>query len=161
MARVRSLFALVCLALAMTGCGGRRAPIELMGLWSAGQAACAAGVGVRFGANAIAAVYDSQQETLFDRPRYEVEGAGDAFRVRIVYDLPHRPGGARAVGAHGVLVLARDGDGGLQPMAHNLIDARTGSARLRISDDPAMSAMDLEPCGPHPWREELRGRVTG
>jgi hypothetical protein len=160
MARARSLLAVVCLALAMTGCGGRRAPVELTGLWSAGQAACAAGVGVRFETDAIAAVYDSQRETLFDHPRYQVEGAGEAFRVRIVYQLPHRPGGARAVGAHGVLVLARGPEGTLEPRAHNLVDARTGATRLRINEDPAMSAMTLEPCGAHPWREELRGRGT-
>ncbi|GAN00427.1 hypothetical protein U91I_04093 [alpha proteobacterium U9-1i] len=132
----------------------------MAGLWSAGQAACAAGVGVRFGADSIAAVYDSQREILFDRPRYVVESGGDAFRVRITYDLPHRPGGARASGAHGVLVLTRDQSGGLQPLTHNLIDGLTGSARLRVADDPALSAMNLEPCGPHPWREELRGRSS-
>ena len=159
MARARSLLAVFCFTVAATSCGGGRgAPAELSGLWSAGQAACAAGVGVRFGPDSIAAVYDSQQEILFDRPRYDVQRGGDTFRVRIVYDLPHRPGGARARNAHGVLVLARGADGGLRPMTHNFVDGRTGTARMRIADDPAMSAMTLEPCGPHPWREELRGR---
>ncbi len=158
MARARPLLAVFCFAVAVTSCGGQRAPAELSGLWSAGQAACAAGVGVRFGSDSIAAVYDSQQEILFDRPRYDVMRDADTFRVRITYDLPHRPGGARAHNAHGVLVLARGADGSLRPLTHNMVDGLTGTARMRIGDDPAMSAMTLEPCGAHPWREELRGR---
>jgi hypothetical protein len=38
------------------------------------------------------------------------------------------------------------------------VDPRTGSARLRIANDPAATALTLTPCGDHPWRERLRGR---
>lgn len=158
MAHARPLLTALSLVLALAGCGGAQRPEELAGLWSAGPAACAAGVGVQFGDHAIAAVYESQHETLFDRPRYQVEGEGADFRVRILYDLPHRPGGARSTGAHGVLVLKRGANGVLSGATHNLVDPRTGSARLRIDNDPALSAMSLEPCGAHPWRETLRGR---
>jgi hypothetical protein len=154
----RLLLAALCLVIA--SCTGVRPPVELAGLWSAGQSACAAGVGVRFGQRAIEVVYDGESETLFDRPRYQIEGAGEMFRVRIIYDLPNIAGGARGVGAHGVVVLARQAGGGIAPEAHNLIDGRTGAARLRIRDDPAASLLTLEPCGAHPWREGLRGRRT-
>lgn len=129
-------------------------------MWSAGPAACEAGVGIRFGSDAIQAVYDEEHQTLFERPRYRVEDGGDNFRVRIFYDLPHQPGGVRSVGAKGVLVLAREPDGRIGMQGHNLLDARTGSARVRIANDPAMTALSLEPCdAEHPWREGLRGRV--
>lgn len=144
-------------ALMLTGCGSDRPPTELAGLWSAGPAACEAGMGMRFEDNAIAAVYDGQREVLFQRPRYRVEEHGEEFRVRVSYDLPHLPGGAQSVGAYGVLVLTRDKEGVLRPSSHNLIDARTGSVRMRIVGDPALS-FALQPCGPHPWREILRGR---
>lgn len=155
MARAR--WPLVGLGLALAGCAGASPPEELSGLWSAGPAACAAGVGVRFRADAIEAVYDDEVETLFRRPSYSVEGAGDAFRVRIEYDLPDIAGGARSVGAHGVMVLSRDGDR-ISPTAHSLIDSRTGAVRMRIAEDPVSTLMSLEPCGAHPWREALRGR---
>jgi hypothetical protein len=143
--------------LALAGCAGAPPPPELGGLWSAGPAACAAGVGVRFRAEAIEAVYADGVETLFAHPRYEVQSDSDTFRVRIVYDLPKPVGGAHAAGAHGVLVLARQPDGSIAPERHTLLDARTGSARTRIVDDPAAILL-LHPCGAHPWREELRGR---
>jgi hypothetical protein len=143
-----------------TGCsGGSQPPAELAGLWSAGPAACAAGVGVRFGPRAIEAVYEEQRETLFERPRYRVEGLGENFRVRITYALPRLPGGARSLGAHGVIVMVRRGVG-VVPAAHNLMDGRTGSARLRIANDAAIRALTLTPCGAHPWREQLRGRAA-
>lgn len=151
----RTLLALAGLAL-LAGCGGVRVPSELGGLWSAGQAACAAGVGVRFTPEAIEAVYDEQRETLFAQPRYQVLDGGDQFRVRIVYDLPHRPGGARVAGAQGVLVLAREGER-ISVAGHNMLDGRTGAARLSIVDDPVTDVLALEPCGPHPWRGGLRG----
>lgn len=154
----RSLIAALGLSLAVANCTEFGPPAELSGLWSAGPAACAAGVGVHFGPKAIEVVYDGQSETLFERPRYRREGGGDTLRIRIVYDLPHPPGGARVLGARGVLVLARQADGGIAPEAHNLIDGRTGAARLRISDDPAVALLTLAPCGAHPWREDLRGR---
>lgn len=152
--------ALLGLALAATGCGGSRAPEELSGLWSAGPAACEAGVGVRFDVSGINAVYDSQTETLFAHPRYDVLSRGGQFRVRIVYDLPHQIGGARAAGAYGVLVLAQRADGGIGLDAHNLIDPRTGAARLRMLNDPAAQLLALQPCGPPPWGEGLRGRLA-
>lgn len=156
MAGVRWIIAWLGLSLA-AGCGGAEAPPEeLNGLWSAGDAACAAGVGVRFTSEAIQAVYEDHRETLFDQPRYEVQNAGDDFRVRIVYELPRITGSPQRTGAHGVLVLARDGRG-LTPAAHNVIDGLTGTAHLRIADDPAVTTLTLQPCGRHPWREDLRG----
>ena len=157
MARVVPPLALLGLALA--GCAGAPPPEELAGLWSAGPAACEAGVGVRFGADAIEAVYDREVETLFAHPRYELDRDSDVFRVRIVYDLPQLPGGAGAAGAHGVLVLARQPDGSIAPERHTLIDGRTGAARIRFVGDPVSVLLSLEPCGAHPWREDLRGRA--
>lgn len=153
MARALIAFAIVVLA----GCASDRPPAELSGLWSAGQASCEAGVGVRFRSGRIEAVYDTEGEVLFERPRYELlESHGNVFRVRIEYKLPHRPGGARS-GARGELVLARDAGGRLVPESHTILDARTGAARLRIEGDPAIALMTLEPCGEHPWRGGLRG----
>lgn len=154
----RRISALLGLALAAGGCAGAAPPDELDGLWSAGPAACAAGVGVRFGADAIEAVYDDEAEILFEQPRYEEVSSEDRFRVRITYALPRLPGGARSAGAHGVIVLAQQPGGGLAPEAHTLLDPRTGAARMRLANDPAVALLTLEPCGAHPWREELRGR---
>lgn len=141
------------------GCGAPHPPPpELSGLWSANPAACEAGVGVEFRTNAIQAVYDDERRTLFENPRYEVEASDDAFRVRIIYDLPELAGGARSAGAYGALVLQQVG-AGIAPVSHTLIDPRTGAARLRIANDPAMRALSLTPCGNHPWREPLRGRA--
>ncbi len=153
---MRAKFALLAGLMLMAGCGGSHPPAELSGLWSAGTAACDAGVGVRFTARAIEAVYDERSETLFARPHYELEGGGDARRVRITYDLPHRPGGVQSVGARGMLVLVRGPDGRIIPETHNLLDGRTGAARLRISGDPAR-VLSLAPCGSNPWRSGLRG----
>jgi hypothetical protein len=136
-----------------------RPPPELMGLWSAGPAACAAGVGVRFNADAIEVVYQDATETLFAHPRYKVESNGEAFRVRITYELPRVVGGARVAGARGVVVLARQPGGTIAPITHSIVDARTGSARMRITEDPAVTALTLSPCGEHPWQEDLRGRA--
>ena len=158
--RVRPHLAVFGLALAVASCAGSEPPAELSGLWSAGPAACEAGVGVRFAADAIEVVYARQNETLFDNPRYQLERGGDNFRIRITYDLPHVSGGARTVGAHGVIVLTRGSDGRIAPEMHNLVDGRTGAARTRIIDDPALTALSLQPCGDHPWREGLRGRLT-
>lgn len=144
---------------ALAGCGNAAPPRQLAGLWSAGPAACEAGVGVRFGGDEIAAVYDEERETLFAHPRYHVEKADDTqFQVRILYDLPRPVGGARSNGAEGVLVLERTVEGGLELASHNLLDARTGTARVRMVDDPAANVLRLQPCGDHPWRNALRGR---
>lgn len=147
-------------SLLVSACAGPpHPPAELDGLWSAGPAACAAGVGVRFQSDAVEVVYDDETQTLFDHPRYNLESSGQSFRVRITYELPHVTGGARVAGAHGVLVLARQPDGGLAPLTHSIVDARTGAARMRIADDSAVQALTLTPCGAHPWREDLRGRT--
>ncbi|PZO46740.1 MAG: hypothetical protein DCF16_18645 [Alphaproteobacteria bacterium] len=140
------------------GCGARdEPPTELAGLWSTGDASCAAGVGIRFTSDAIQAVYnDDEAETLFEQPRYQVVTAGEDFRVRITYALPSIEGHSRRPGAHGVLVLARHGEL-IAPVAHSLVDGLTGSARMRIADDPAVTALTLQPCGRHAWREPLRG----
>jgi hypothetical protein len=113
---------------------------------------------VRFEADKIEVVYEDDTQTLFDHPRYKVESGGESFRVRITYELPRVAGGARVAGARGVLVLARQSNGGLAPLMHTIVDARTGSARMRIAEDPAVQALTLAPCGAHPWREDLRGR---
>ncbi|MBL8545836.1 MAG: hypothetical protein JNL81_05190 [Hyphomonadaceae bacterium] len=148
------------MSLLVSACAGpSRPPAELDGLWSAGPAACAAGVGVRFQADAVEVVYDEETQTLFDHPRYRLESEGLSFRVRITYELPHVAGGARVAGARGMLVLARQPNGGLAPLTHSIVDARTGAARMRIGDDPAVQALTLAPCGAHPWREDLRGRI--
>lgn len=160
MLRHALLFALMT-ALACAGCARSSPPAELAGLWSSGPAACAAGVGVRFGADAINVVYDEQSETLFQRPRYEVFGQGEPFRVRITYDLPRVTGGAAVAGARGVIVLAERPDGAIAPTAHSLIDARTGAGRVRFVHDAAMQALTLRPCEGAAWPEEtLRGRAA-
>lgn len=144
----------LCLAAA---CGARdEPPRELAGLWSTGEASCAAGVGIRFTTAAIEAVYQDEIETLFAQPRYQVLSAGEEFRVRVTYALPRVAGVSPSPGAHGVLVLARRGEL-IAPETHALLDGMTGSARLRIADDPAVTALTLQPCGRHPWREPLRG----
>lgn len=155
MAGVRAIIAWLGVALA-AGCARSAPPPELDGLWSPSEAACAAGVGIRFTPEAIEAVYHGEAEVLFAAPVYDLERGGEAFRVRITYALPRPVGGAAVVGARGVLVLERAG-GRLEAAAHNLIDHRTGAARLRIEDDPAMMTMSLQPCGRHPWGDELRG----
>lgn len=140
------------------GCGARAAPpTELAGLWSTGEASCAAGVGIRFTSDAIEAVYDDDETaTLFDRPRYRVISTGEDFRVRVTYALPQVEGQGSRPGAHGVLVLARHGEL-IAPVAHSMVDGLTGSARMRIADDPAVTALTLQPCERHAWREPLRG----
>lgn len=142
----------------LAGCGrASSAPPELAGLWSASQAACAAGVGIRFKSDAIHAIYDHDEQTLFENVAYRVEQPHDPFRVRITYDLPRLAGGAYTAGAHGVIVLVQRPDG-LAPESHNLVDPRTGAVRVQISGDPVQTLLTLEPCGSHRWRDPLRGR---
>lgn len=136
-------------------------PAELSGFWSASPAACEAGVGVRFGARAIELIHDDAGETLFAHPRYTRERTGNSFRLRIVYDLPRMAGGAYGLGARGEVVLVRLPDGGIAPLTHNILDGRTGAARLRFVGDPGAALLTLKPCGPSPWREALRGRSSG
>jgi hypothetical protein len=159
MASLRLVLAGLCFSV-VSGCGAPAPPpAELSGLWSTGQASCDAGIGVRFGVDAIEAVYDDERQTLFEHPRYQTEQADGAFRVRITYALPRLAGGARSAGAHGVVVLARHGEG-LAPERHNLFYGQTGAALVRIEDDSAMATLTLVPCGAHPWREQLRGRIA-
>ncbi|MES1197411.1 MAG: hypothetical protein ABUL55_02190 [Pseudomonadota bacterium] len=137
---------MAALCLASAGCTGGGPPQQLSGLWSAGPAACEAGMGVRFDGDEIAVVFDRQRQALFERPRYHLEEVqGQSFRVRIEYELPVQPGGVRVAGAHGELVLIGE-PGALYPASHNLVDSRTGSARMRIINDPAMRALSLKPC---------------
>jgi len=157
MQRATALLFVLCLAPACAGPSSP--PPELGGLWSAGPAACAAGVGVRFNTDAIEVVYEDETATLFEHPRYELESSGQSFRVRITYSLPRVTGGARVAGTHGVVVLARQPSGGIAPLTHAIVDGRTGSARLRLADDPAVTALTLAPCGADPWKEDLRGRI--
>jgi hypothetical protein len=118
------------------------------------------GVGVRFGADAIEVVYPERAEVLFASPRYEPQREGEAFRVRITYDLPRLPGGAATAGAHGVIILSRAADGRLTPASHLLADPRTGAVRARIVGDPAIEALTLSPCAGAPRPEApLRGRT--
>jgi hypothetical protein len=128
-----------------------------LGLWSAGPAACAAGVGLSFDNNAVQARIGEDREALFENPIYRREGMGETFRVRIDYDLPHTQGVSQ-VGPRGALVLTRGPEGRLRPVSHLMTDPMTGSVRMRIKDDPVMSSLDLKPCGHHAWNEGLRGR---
>ena len=151
--------ALLFLTTLASACAGpTHPPAELNGLWSSGPAACAAGIGVRFESDKIEVVYEDSTQTLFEHPRYNLESNERSFRVRITYDLPRVTGGTRVAGAHGVLILARQSGGGLAPVTHSIVDARTGSQRMRIANDPVVQALTLTPCGAHPWREDLRGR---
>ncbi len=147
--------ALTGILLLLAGCSGGP-PRELSGMWSAGPAACAAGIGLEFGEKAVEAVYVDDREMLFARPRYEVMRRADPFRVRIRYDLPGR---AHSAGA-GVLDLERGEDGGLRPISHRFEDALTGSVRISIGDDPIVTAMRIQPCDRRSWIGNLRGRST-
>jgi hypothetical protein len=148
----------LCLAATSSGCGASLGPpAELLGLWSAGPAACAAGVGLSFDNNAVQARIGNDRETLFEDPIYRREGVGEAFRVRIDYALPLAPGVSH-VGPRGALVLARGPEGRLRPVSHMMTDPLTGSVRMRIKDDPVISSLDLKPCGDHSWNGGLRGR---
>src|SRR5258706_15673151 len=120
--RARTIFVLIGLGFGAAACGSTP-PAELNGLWSSSQMACAAGVGIRFKADAIEAVYDTRTETLFAHPIYELRGRGP-FRVRIVYDLPQLAGGADVAGARGVVGFKRRPDGAVAPPLHKLLDAR-------------------------------------
>jgi hypothetical protein len=151
--------ALLLALLALAGCAPGP-PKELDGLWSSGPAACSAGIGLRFGADEIAAVYDADRtETLFANPRYETMHVDGRFRVRITYEAPLRPGGARS-GVRGVLVMERRNDGWLRPISHRFEDARTGAVRLPIGQDQNSVALSVRPCASDAWISDLRGRGT-
>jgi hypothetical protein len=142
-----------------SGCARSGPPEELAGLWSAGPAACEAGIGVRFETSAVAAIYENGGETLLKAPDYDVERRGARVRVRVVYQLPAAAGGARSPGARGVLIVERGGDGWLNAVTHRLEDTRTGSARIAIGSDPVAAAFHLRKCGAGAWIEGLRGRA--
>lgn len=145
------------LGFALAACSDAAAPPrELEGLWSTGDASCAAGVGIRFTQEAIVAVYPEEQEILFAAPRYDDISSEGRFRVRVTYALPDIDGAPPRPGARGEIVLSRHG-GLLAPERHVMIDGLTGSARMRIADDPVTTALTLQPCGRHAWREPLRG----
>ena len=151
----------LALASSLGACAGANAPpAELAGLWSSGQAACDAQIGVEFNAKAVESTFQGDRQVLFAHPRYETEAAEHGFQVRIEYDLPRFAGGATASGAYGVIELERGEDGRLRPLSHTLIDPRTGSARTRIASDPVMSALDLVPCSGQSWGHALRGRSS-
>ena len=155
MARLRWIIA--GLGLALAACSQASAPPrELDGLWSTGDASCAAGVGIRFTDAAIVAIYPEREEVLIAAPRYDEISSEGRFRVRVTYALPVIEGASARAGARGVLVLSRHGQL-LAPEQHTLVDSLTGSARMRIADDPMTTALTLQPCGRHPWREPLRG----
>jgi hypothetical protein len=148
--------ALIGAVFAVSACGSKPPP-ELAGMWSTGPASCEAGVGVRFEPDAIAASYDHARHVLFEHPRYTLLRGGRMFRVRIVYDLPRLAGGAYSAGARGVVVLERQADGRIAPVVHNLLDARTGAARLQFVGDPAVAALTLRRCGESLQPMALRG----
>lgn len=149
--RLAAAFAL-CLLIA--GCGGGP-PKQLEGMWSAGPAACAAGIGLEFRGDTVDAVYVDDRDVLFARPRYQVVRAADPFRVRIRYDLP---GHARGAG-EGVLVLERQEDGRLLPLSHRFENTLTGAVRVSIGPDPIVRAFAVQPCDERAWIGNLRGRA--
>lgn len=143
---------LLCGLIGLTAGCDAGPPRALHGLWSAGPAACAAGVGLEFGEDAIAAVYGSERETLFVRPRYSESHVGGAMQVAIDYELPQ--GG----GMEGRLVLRRGDDGWLRPVSHLMRNKLTGAARAPIGEDRTALALTVRPCAPDAWLEGLRGR---
>lgn len=149
-------FTALLVLLALAGCAPKP-PRELAGLWSAGPAACAAGVGLRFTPSAVEAIYGDDTQVLFAKPRYE-RLEGERLRVRIAYALPVQPGGARS-GARGVLVMERGRDGWLRPVAHRIEDMRTGAVRMPIGQDRSDAALSVRPCGEGARNADLRGRT--
>lgn len=138
-----ALVALIC------GCSPHAAgpPLELAGLWSRGEGACAAQLGVTFSKEAITAQTPDGRAILFKNPVYELEQGGPRFRVRIRYALPSVPGRVTGRGRFGVLILARDAAGWLHPVTHHTQDTRTGSARLRLAQPYVTQALTLVRCG--------------
>lgn len=137
----------------LAGCG--EPPQELAGVWSAGPAACAAGMGLEFGKRSIDAVYAGERQILFQNPRYAVEHGPDALRIVVRYDAPPAGGEKRV---RGEVVLERGADGWLKPLSRRLEDPRTGTVRIRIGDDPLTTALAVRRCGPDSFIPGLRGR---
>jgi hypothetical protein len=141
----------------LAACGASRPPPELAGVWSRGQGACEANVGVVFARDAVRMDLMGAGDSLIARPSYAVERAGERTRVTIRYPLTRRPGGVSARG-QGVLVLERGADGWLRPVSHRIRDARTGSVRVRLDGvAPLEEAFTLRRCG-DAWIDGLRGR---
>ncbi|MGE3142436.1 MAG: hypothetical protein AB7L65_03890 [Hyphomonadaceae bacterium] len=148
------------MGLLLSACGAAGPPPALAGLWSVGPAACAAGVGLTFGRDAIAADYGGEREILFANPRYQ-RMPGGRLRIRIRYDLPAPQGENARTGMRGVLVMERRDDGWLQPVSHQIEDVRTGARRLHIGADPMDLALTVRPCAVSAWIPGLRGRGPG
>jgi hypothetical protein len=153
----RAMALLFLTTLASACAGPTHPPAELNGLWSSGPAACAAGIGVRFESDKIEVVYEDSTQTLFEHPRYNLESNERSFRVRITYDLPRVTGGTRVAGAHGVLVLARQSGGGLAPVTHSIVDARTGRPHAH-RQRPGVQALTLSRAGASLARRSARPR---
>jgi hypothetical protein len=127
-------------------------PPALQGLWSTGPAACAAGVGLEFREDAIAAVYGSERETLFARPRYRETYTRAGLEISVDYELP------QGRGMEGRLVLRRGDDGWLRPISHQMRTKLTGAVRAPIGEDRTALALTVRPCAPDAWLAGLRGR---
>jgi hypothetical protein len=119
----------------------------LAGLWSRGEGACEAKLGVTFAADAIWAQTPEGRSILFNEPIYELERGGSQFQVRIRYALPNVAGRVTGRGRFGILILKRDTSGWLRPLTHHSLDTRTGSARLRLNQPHLLQALTLVRCG--------------
>jgi hypothetical protein len=121
------------LALCAVACAPRPGPPpELEGLWSRGEGACEAGLGVTFGHDAVRAQTMDGQHTLFAAPVYSVERRGAVLTVRIRYQFPDVAGAVTGRGRYGLLELSQDREGWLRLVNHYSIDTRAGSARLQL-----------------------------
>jgi hypothetical protein len=138
--------AILLVAGAATGCAKTRAPAELDGLWSRSLAACAAGLGVTFRADAVRARFGADTFVLLADPHYEVRDSGASAMVRIDYRLPSAPGGVNAALGRGVIQLERTAAGRLAPHGAWFVDLQTGSARAALAPGPLSSALDLGLC---------------
>ena len=131
---------------ALGACAKTRAPVELDGLWSRSLAACAAGLGVTFRADAVQARFGHDTFVLLPDPRYAVHEEGGRAVVRIDYRLPSAPGGANAALGRGVVELERTAGGRIAPRAAYFLDLQTGTARAPLAHGPLNEALDLGLC---------------
>lgn len=141
MARIVLSFLVACGALG--GCA-QGPPSELAGLWSRSAAACAAGAGVRFEADAVRVYYGRSDRVLFDHPRYALERRGGEVRVRIDYGKDGGP----AAGESGRLVLHRTPEGWIRPVSHQFADKRTGAVSERLAGEDVTRFFTLQLCAP-------------
>ncbi|MGE3302946.1 MAG: hypothetical protein AB7M12_07505 [Hyphomonadaceae bacterium] len=110
------------------------------------MAACAAGLGVTFRADAVRARFGDETLVLLTTPRYEARPEGAGSRVRIYYSLPHTPGGVRADLGRGVIELERSPAGRLRPVAGWFTDLQTGAAHARLAPGPLDDMLNLGLC---------------